>query len=241
MALAGNAALGFGSGVLSTLSPCILPLLPIVLASALGRHRLAPLALAGGVSLSFTGIGLAFAALGFASGIDGETVRAAAAVLIIAFGALLLAPRLYDRFGGALSRASGRMATVFGRVSPEGAAGQFAVGLVLGAVWAPCAGPTLGAAIGLAAQGESSIDAGIVMAAFGLGAAAPLIALGYGSRRAIAARREILAGFARIVKPAMGGALVAIGLLVATGYDKTIEAGLVEAMPAALVEFTTRL
>jgi cytochrome c biogenesis protein CcdA len=241
VALAGNAALAFGSGVLSTLSPCILPLLPIVLASALGRHRLAPLALAGGVSLSFTGIGLMLASFGFAAGIDGEAVRAAAAILIIAFGAVLLTPRLYDRVGGALSQASGRLASLFGKTSPDGAGGQLVVGLVLGAVWAPCAGPTLGAAIGLAAQGETAAHAGFVMAAFGLGAAAPLVALGYGSRRAIAARREILAGFARIAKPAMGGALVVIGLLVATGYDKAVEAALTQAMPAALVEFTTRL
>jgi cytochrome c biogenesis protein CcdA len=240
MALAANAVLAAGSGVLSVLSPCILPLVPLVLASALGRHRLAPVALAAGVALSFSTLGLALAALGFASGIDGEAVRAAAAVLIIALGALLLAPRLYERIGSALSQASGRVATAFGRASPAGVAGQFVVGLVLGAVWAPCAGPTLGAAIGLAAEGGSPAEAGVVMASFGFGAAAPLIALGYGSRRAIAARKRILAGMARFLKPAMGGALVAIGLLVVTGFDKTVEAALTAAMPAALVEFTTR-
>jgi cytochrome c biogenesis protein CcdA len=129
---------------------------------------------------------------------------------------------------------------VSARLSLEGAGGQLVVGLVLGAVWAPCAGPTLGAAIGLAAQGESAAGAGVVMAAFGLGAATPLVALGYGSRRAIAARKQILSGVARFVKPAMGAALVAVGLLIVTGADKVVETRLTDAMPASLIEFATR-
>ena len=78
------AALGlsFAAGALSTLSPCVLPLLPIVLASAASEHRLAPAALAAGLALSFTAIGLFVATLGFAIGVDGEVFRIIGALLL---------------------------------------------------------------------------------------------------------------------------------------------------------------
>ena len=83
--------LSVAAGMLSTLSPCVLPLLPIVLASAGSEHRLAPAALGGGLALSFTAIGLFVATIGFAIGLDSDVFRAAAAVLLIVIGIVLQA------------------------------------------------------------------------------------------------------------------------------------------------------
>src|SRR5262249_49434391 len=88
---------------------------------------------------------------------------------------------------------------------------QFALGVLLGAVWSPCSGPTLGAAIGLAAHSETAGRAAVVMAAFSLGATTPILALAYGSRQAIFARRDVLARVSRIAKPLGGAALVGVG------------------------------
>src|SRR4051812_1051234 len=86
------------AGVLSILSPCVLPLLPVVLTGAVAEHRLAPLALAAGVAVSFTSIGVFVATIGFSIGLDMTVFRMAAAVLLILVGAVLLVPRFQTQF-----------------------------------------------------------------------------------------------------------------------------------------------
>ena len=136
------AALGlsFAAGALSTLSPCVLPLLPIVLASAASEHRLAPAALAAGLALSFTAIGLFVATLGFAIGVDGEVFRIIGALLLAVIGAVLVWPGLQERFSVAASPFGNWAQNRFGGFSSAGVSGQFGAGLLLGAVWSPCAG-----------------------------------------------------------------------------------------------------
>src|SRR5262245_46364382 len=90
----GGALISFLAGTLSVLSPCVLPLLPIVVASALQRHRFGPLVLAGGLVLALAATGLAFASLGFAAGVDRGTARVAAATVMALVGIVLLVPRL---------------------------------------------------------------------------------------------------------------------------------------------------
>lgn len=191
--------------------------------------------------VSFTAVGLVIAFLGLAIGLDGGVLRAVAAGLMVLFGVTLLVPPLQVGFARLLGPLAGGGGTVLGRLSGNGLGGQFGLGLLLGAVWSPCTGPTLGAAVGLAAQGENLFHAGLVMAAFSLGAAAPVLALAYGSRQALMARRERMARLANVAKPAMGVVLAVVGLLVLLGIDKMIEAVLVGLMPPWLVDLTTRI
>ncbi|MBX9758175.1 MAG: cytochrome c biogenesis protein CcdA, partial [Beijerinckiaceae bacterium] len=150
-----TAGFAFLAGVLSLLSPCVLPLVPMVLAAATGEHRLGPAALAGGLAISFTAIGLFIALFGFALGLDADAFRIAAAVLMILIGAVLLVPAMQVRLAAAAGPAANWAEDRFGGFSTAGLGGQFGVGLLLGAVWAPCVGPTLGAASLLASRGES--------------------------------------------------------------------------------------
>ncbi len=236
---AGSLALGFAAGSLSTLSPCVLPLLPVLLLGALQQHRWAPLALAAGLAVSFTAAGLLLAGLGFAAGLDEAALRAAAAALMLAVGAVLLSRRLQDGFARLAAPLTGGAGGALARWRFDGLGGQFLLGALLGLVWAPCTGPTLGAAVGLAASGDGLAQAATVMAAFSLGAATPVLALAYGGRRAMTARRQSLDGLARKAKPAMGAVLAAVGLLVLTGADKAIETWLLQASPAWLIALTT--
>mgnify|MGYP001007211089 FL=1 len=136
----GTLALAFLAGVLSILSPCVLPLLPIVLGAAAAEHRLGPAALAAGLAISFVAIGLFVATIGFAIGLDAEFFRAAAAILLIALGVVLILPTMQVRLAAAAGPASNWAEQRFGGFSTNGLRGQFAVGLLLGAVWAPCVG-----------------------------------------------------------------------------------------------------
>jgi cytochrome c biogenesis protein CcdA len=235
----GTLGLATLAGILSTLSPCVLPLIPIVLGTAASEHRFGPLALAAGLALSFTAIGLFVATIGFAIGLDAGAFRAVAAVLLIGIGAVLVVPRLSTGLALAAGPAGTWTEQRFGGFSSAGLSGQFAVGLLLGAVWSPCVGPTLGAASVLAAQGESLGAVAATMLAFGIGAALPLSILGLLSRQTLLAWRTRLLAAGSGLKQGLGAALIAIGLLVLSGADKRLEAWLVEASPDWLTRLTT--
>lgn len=236
----GTLGLAFLAGALSVLSPCVLPLLPIMLGSAASEHRLAPAALAAGLSLSFVVIGLFVATVGFAAGLDTGVFRLVSAVLLIAVGTLLLVPRLSAQAAAAGGPVSNWVEGQFGGFAAHGLGGQFLLGLLLGAVWSPCVGPTLGAASILAAKGENLGEVALTMVAFGIGAAVPLIAIGLLSREALSRWRGRLMEAGKGGKVLLGGVLIAIGLLVATGLDKRLETFLVDASPAWLTRLTTQ-
>jgi cytochrome c biogenesis protein CcdA len=214
--------------------------LPIVLGAAASQHRLGPLALAGGLALSFTAIGLFVATIGFAMGLDTGVFRTVSAVLLIGVGLVLLVPRLQEQFALAAAPVSNWAGSYADNFTPGGMAGQFGLGLLLGAVWSPCVGPTLGAASVLAAKGENLPQVALTMLAFGVGAALPLLLLGILSREALMRWRSRLMEGGKAGKTALGLILVAVGLLVATGLDKRLEATLVEASPDWLTQLTTR-
>jgi cytochrome c biogenesis protein CcdA len=112
------------------------------------------------------------------------------------------------------------------------------LGVLLGAIWTPCTGPTLGAAITLASRSEDLTRAAAVMFVFGIGAMVPVLAIAYGSRRALGGGGS-LTRIAAIGKPAMGVFLVAIGVLAMTGADKRVETWLVDHLPEWLIALTT--
>ncbi len=228
------------AGLLSTLSPCVLPLVPIVIGTALGNHRFGPVALAAGLALSFVAIGLFIATVGFAAGFDQELFRSVAAVLLLLVGGVLLMPCLQRQLAAATAPIGNWSQAHAGGFSARGLGGQFAVGIMLGAVWSPCVGPTLGAASVLAARAENLTVVALTMFAFGIGAALPLLAIGMMSREALARWRERLLAAGSGGKVLMGVVLVATGVLILTGLDKRIETILVEASPAWLTELTTR-
>jgi cytochrome c-type biogenesis protein len=172
----GSYGLDYVTGVLSILSPCVLPLVPIVLGTASSTHRFGPLALTAGLSFSFTAIGLFIAVAGAALGIDETVFRSIAATHLILIGSILMSSGLQARLALATSGIGNWGQQWLARLTFSGLRGQFVVGSVLGAVWSPCIGPTLGAAAVLAAQGRDPVQASIVMATFGAGAGTSMMA-----------------------------------------------------------------
>jgi cytochrome c-type biogenesis protein len=211
-----------------------------VLGAAASEQKWGPAALAAGLSLSFVAIGMFVATIGFSIGLDADVFRSAAAALMIAIGIVLMVPRLQTGLavaGGPIANWADKRRT---GLNSGGLGGQFAVGVLLGAVWSPCVGPTLGAASLLAAQGRDLGQVALTMFVFGLGAALPLLALGLVSREAMMRWRHRLAAAGHGLKAGFGAVLAAIGVFVITGLDKTVETALVEASPQWLTDLTTR-
>jgi cytochrome c-type biogenesis protein len=233
-------ALGYLAGLLSTLSPCVLPLLPILLASATARHRFGPLALALGLTLSFAAVGLLIASFGAAIGLDQTLLRRIAAVLLVGFGLLMLSARGQAGFAQAASGWGAAGDSLLTRVAGEGWRGQFGIGLLLGLVWSPCVGPTLGAASTLAAQGSHLPQVALLMLLFGLGAGSPLLVVGSLSREALGRVRGRLLAAGERGRWLLGLLMLAIGLAILTGWDRNVEAWAVDHSPDWLTALTTR-
>ncbi|NEK19498.1 cytochrome c biogenesis CcdA family protein [Rhizobium leguminosarum] len=229
------------AGILSILSPCVLPLVPVVLTGAVAEHRLAPLALAAGVALSFTAIGLFVATIGFSIGLDMTVFRTGAAVLLVVVGAVLVVPRLQVGFATAAGPVSNWAQSRFSGLSTSGISGQFGVGLLLGAVWTPCVGPTLGAASIMAARGENLGMVALTMMAFGIGTALPLLLLSALSREALLRWRGRMMSTASGLKLALGVLLIAAGAMTLTGFDRTVQTVLLDALPSWMLSLTTAI
>ncbi|XUM23264.1 cytochrome c biogenesis CcdA family protein [Bradyrhizobium oligotrophicum S58] len=231
--------LAFVAGLLSILSPCVLPLVPIVLGAAASAHPRGALALAAGLALSFTGIGLFIALAGSSIGLDAGAFRLVAAIIMLAIGVVLLVPSWQAQLavaGGPVQRWADRHSH---GLAGSGAGGQFMIGLLLGAVWSPCVGPTLGAASLLASQGRDLVMVSLTMLAFGLGAGLPLVVLGVLSRTTMARLRARLLSAGKLGKMLMGAAFVVVAVAILSGIDKQLEAWLVAISPAWLTELTT--
>ena len=236
-----NPILGFGAGALTILSPCVLPLVPVVLGSAAQQHRLGPFALAAGLVVSFTSVGLLLAVFGSQIGVDAEQVRLAGAVILAAAGGFLLLPRLQERVAQAAAPLVGWAGNRQQRFDNGGLWGQAMIGLLLGAVWSPCVGPTLGAAVAVAAQGEQLSEVSLTMAAFAAGIAFVLLAIALVGRTYFARVRRDVTQTAKLAKIALGGILLLVGLLILTGIDRKVEAVFVAAAPDWLVQLTTAI
>lgn len=227
--------LSLAAGSLTTLSPCVFPLLPLVLGGALQRNRLAPVAMGAGMIASFATIGMVLGALGPALGIDADTVRTAGAAMLIAFALVMLVPALGARFTQWMLPIASSAQAASARLDGGSLLGALLLGGVLGLVWSPCSGPLLGSALTLVASQGGVARGGLVLGIFGLGAAVPLVAVAYASRRGfVRARDWVLARIER-VRHVFALLLGLMGVAILTGGDKWLEAQLLQHMPDAWV------
>lgn len=234
--------LAFMAGALTTLNPCVLPMLPFVLATALREGRWGPLALMGGMSLTFTVLGTLVASIGPAIGLSTDNIRITGAIIMIGVGLAMLLPATQRLFATGLGPVADQASGFLDRFAPSGLSGQFVTGMLLGAIWSPCAGPSLFAAIGLASQSGTVPLAALAMFAFSLGASSVLLALAYGAREVLAKRKAVLMDFATSgrAKLIFAALFIGMGAMILSGLDKTMEAALVRAMPDWLINLTTR-
>jgi cytochrome c-type biogenesis protein len=126
------------------------------------------------------------------------------------------------------------------RIRLDGVGGQFVIGLVLGVIWSPCVGPTLGAASTLASQGKNLVQIALLMALFGIGAGTPLVVFGSLSRNTVMRVRGRMMAAGQQGKLVLGMLMLVIGVGILTGADKRLEAWAVDASPAWLTNLTTR-
>ncbi len=233
--------LGYGAGLLTLINPCVLPVLPLILGSALREEKLGPVALCLGLSVAFVVVGVGIAAAGPAIGLDADHVAQIGAFAMICFGLVLLVPSWNLKFATATAGISGQAEQHRGALQGNGLAGHFLGGALLGLAWSPCIGPTLGGAISLASQGESLLWATAIMAAFAAGASTIILLLAYGTREAIAARQDSFRKLASKSKTIMAIALITVGVIILLGWHHIIEGWVSSLLPQWLQDLSVSL
>lgn len=237
------ASIGFTyvAGVLTALSPCVLPLLPIVVGGAMQQHRAAPLLMGLGMTTAFATGGLILGALGPALGLDPVWMHRIAAWSLIIFGlALLFEPltRLISRMVQPLAITADLMAEEIGQKrSPLMA---FLFGGLLGLAWSPCAGPMLVSSAALVASGRDALLGAFLLGLFGLGAATPMVMAAYASRAGFKRLRNWAMGNNRRLRIDFGLLAIVSGIILATGLDKMIATQVMAILPDGWLELITR-
>jgi cytochrome c biogenesis protein CcdA/thiol-disulfide isomerase/thioredoxin len=206
-------AVAFVAGVVTALSPCVLPVLPVLLAGGTTGSERRPYAIVAGLVASFTVFTLTATAVLSALGLPDDLLRNIAIGVVALVGLALLWPRL----GELLERPFARL----GRRSGSDLGGGFLLGVNLGLVFTPCAGPVIGAVATVAATKRFSLDAVIVTLAYALGAGVVLLGLALAGRRGLALPRFRSA--APTIRRALGGAVLAVAVLMALGYDTRLQ------------------
>ncbi|MDE1513639.1 MAG: cytochrome c biogenesis CcdA family protein [Vibrio sp.] len=217
--------LAFLAGILSLLSPCVLPMIPAVASSAMQASRIGLVWLAIGISVTFAIAGSLITFILLSLGISPDILRYFSAGLMLLMGMVLLIPALNDRISYGLSLLVSRMPGA--NVQGSGAVFQLVVGMSLGLVWLPCVGPTLGTAIALASTGQNMLLAFFVMLAFGLGCALPLVSIGYASGLQL----KKIGNSAKYGKYLLAIALLLLSSMIFTGFDKQLEIWALDWLP----------
>jgi cytochrome c biogenesis protein CcdA/thiol-disulfide isomerase/thioredoxin len=231
---------GFLAGAGTALSPCVLPVLPIALSAGATGGRRRPLGIVVGLAASFTFATVALVYVLDALGLPNDLLRNVAIGVLIVFGATLLIPPLAARLEGRLSRLTGRLAPRAGAGGPrdgrtaEGFRSGLLVGVSLGLVYAPCAGPVLAGVITVSASQPFTAGRFAVALAYGVGSALVLYALMLGGRRLTAP----LARRSGAVQMGMGAVMVVVALAMVAEYDLRFQSAIAKDLPAFLVNPT---
>lgn len=213
------------AGILTVLSPCVLPILPVLVGRSLQSHRYGPIALVSGLvgGFALTGSLLGVSAnwlTGFSN-----FLRYSAIVLLLMLGLLTLFPSWSYRVFSYLPIQQ------WTKERPRiGLWGEFWLGTQLGLLWTPCAGPVLGGILVLAAVNHQVMSAFRLLLAYGFGAALPLLAIAYGGRKL----SQQLLGLRRysVALQKVGGAIVLMtALSILLGWDVQIQLWLAPFFP----------
>jgi cytochrome c biogenesis protein CcdA/thiol-disulfide isomerase/thioredoxin len=215
-------ALALAAGVATIASPCVLPVLPLLLGAGSGgpgaatRERWRPPAVVAGFVLGFVGLTLLFGGTAQVAGLSAGTLRTAAALVMLAAGALMLLPTWGERaFAPTESLASAVQRWLPG--GRPGPAGSVLLGATLGLAWAPCAGPVLAAILALVAGAQPG-EAAPLLTAYGLGAGLPMLAIAFGGQWAMN-RLKPLARHALRVRQGLGAMVVLVAIAMLARWD----------------------
>ena len=229
--------LSFISGILTILSPCIWPLLPIVLsASIAGKSKIRPLGISLGLIITFTLSTLAISSIFQLLHLDSNIIRIIAVIIIAILGITMIFPILYSKIeilvAKMLNPLSNKQISYKNEFIPS-----FITGLALGVIWAPCAGPILATVAAFSALGKVNLTIILITISYAIGTAIPLFFVSLGSQNIIK-RTKGLNKYINHIQQIFGLLMVITAILIYTNYDLTIQAKLLNIFPSLGTDLT---
>ena len=223
-------AFAFLAGLVTILSPCILPILPIILSSTIGGQdtgKSRPLGVVIGFVLSFTFFTLFLSAIVSISGISADFLRLFSVIIIAGFGASLLIPQFQVFLERLFSKLSAFMPTSQNR---KGFGGGLLIGFSVGLLWTPCVGPILASVISLAITGSVTFDAFLITLAYSLGTAIPMFLIILGGQNALRKVPWLLKNLNNIQK-GFGVLMIITALGIYNNYDRKFQTYILNTFP----------
>ena len=220
----------FVSGLVTIFAPCIWPLLPIILSSTTTGGRRKPLGITLGILLSFGLLTLTISYIVKIIPFDPEILRYIAVIVIGLLGFTLIVPKLSALLEGYVSRFSGKFGGLDQSQHP-GLVSGFITGLALGIVWTPCAGPILATIATLAATQSVNLNVILVTATYIIGVGIPLFIFATLGKY-IFTKSRVLTKYTGRIQQIFGVVMVVTAILIATNYDKVLQAKLLDLFPS---------
>ncbi len=214
------------AGILTIGAPCILPMLPILLGSSINGSKTRPLFIASGFALTFSVVALAISFLSSKIGLNPNTVRNIAVILLGIFGLFMIWPTPFEKLTIYLSTISSK-ANGLAQSAGRGNFGGFVLGMILGIVWTPCAGPVLGSILTIIATQQNMAVASVLLIAYAIGASIPMLVIAYGGQLA-ATKVRALAPYTTKIQQIFGVIIIVLAILIFFGYDIILQAKLLE-------------
>jgi cytochrome c-type biogenesis protein len=228
----------FLAGIVTVLSPCIFPLLPIILSGSVGGGKARPWGIISGFILSFTAITLTLSTLILVLQLNPDFLRQLAAMFVIVFGLVILIPALKNRFTQLATLVTSPLskpqtAPAFGQAAdrtPKGYWSGFGLGISLGIVWTPCAGPIMASVITLAMTQSVTVSVLIITVLYSLGTAIPFLGIMLGGRALFAKVPWLTRNLDRI-QQVFGGLMVLTGIAILAGWDRSLQILILQIFP----------
>jgi cytochrome c-type biogenesis protein len=224
----------FVAGVISVLTPCVLPLIPVVMAGSVG-HKLRPLAIVIGMAITFSLMGVVTSVVGGTVAAYTSLLRTFATFVIIFLGVLLVSKRLNEKFILIASQIIGRLGPV--KLQSEvgtGVLGGFILGLSLGLVWIPCVGPILGSILAMVALRGDVFIGGLSLFFYSVGIGIPMLIVAY-TGKFTSTRMKNVAKYSDTIKTIAGIILILVGISILLGWDRKIQVLLLPYFPEIAV------
>jgi cytochrome c-type biogenesis protein len=204
------------AGVLTIASPCILPIMPILLGASVERpSKVRPLFIIAGFILAFASFAMLLGVVSNAVQVAQDVLRNAAIGLLAMAGLLRIWPRPYDWL---VAKVQARLALDGAGPAADTNAGGFVLGMSLGAVWTPCAGPVLASILALVVKAQDLGWSALLLTLYAIGAAIPMLAIIYGGQF-MTSRVRVVARHAHRIGQVFGVLAVATALAIYMQYD----------------------